>query len=802
MMQDLRYAIRSLGRAKAFTAGAVLTLALGIGVNSTMFTLASAALFRPMQGIDAPSEVVWISATRSANWGASLSYPDYVDYRESSRGVFTDMAAYASIPMSLGSGGVPERIRGAVATGTLLPMLGVTPVLGRSIGPADDVKGGPAVAVITARLWKNRFGGSPDVLRKPIVINGRDFAVVGVLGGDFRGPALGESGDVWIPMSLLPDVQTSTPGILENRKASWLMVLGRLRPGIDGRQAQAALIPIARRLQADFPQAGAERTVVVSGAGSPVTPSARSELMPLAAVLVGVAALVLAIACANIANLLLARGAGRSLELSIRASLGASRRRLVRQLLTESAVIAAAGAGLGLLLALWAADVLVAMAGQDFEAMHVSPDWRVLLFTIVIATISVCVFALVPALAATRQRLVPGLRATGSAGGRTRLQGAFVVAQLSLSVVLLLAAGLGLRALRDSTSIDLGFTPDNVTTASFDLVLQNYPETRRDTFRRELLARVRAMGGVESASIANVVPLGGIVVGGGATSGDTRVMAYMNAVTPDYFTTLRIPIVQGRAFTDGDGPGAPPAVIVNQALARRLWPNGNAVGQRMGVSLMTRIDAEVVGVARDAKYDEPTEAPHPCVYLALAQQRAFDAETLFVRTSAGSPAIGAALERTIRQMDPALPVFDVHPFASILHERVDKQRALGVLFSAFGALALLLAAVGLYGVMAHGAAQRTREFGVRLALGATPRQVAALIARDGLRLGMAGTAIGAVLALPLARLIGALVFGIHAGDVAVFVTVCALLNAVVLAAALLPARRATRLDPVAALRTE
>jgi predicted permease len=802
MIEDIRYAVRSLGRAKAFTAGAVLTLALGIGGNSTMFTLANAALFRPMAGVDAPSEVVWISTTRAGGRMAGLSYPDYVDYRSATTGVFADIGAYAPQPISLGGTGAPERIHGAAVTGSLLPMLGVGAVLGRTLGPSDDVRGGPAVAVITTRLWKNRFGGSPDVLRKPVVINGRDFAIVGVLAGNFRGPALGETADVWIPMAIVPEVRSSEPDLLQARGASWLMALGRLRRGVGPMQAQAAMTAVALQLQAQYPEADRDRTVRVSGAGSPITPSGRNELIPLAAVLVGVAGLVLAIACANIANLLLARGASRSLELSIRASLGASRRRLVRQLLTESAVIASAGAAVGLLATFWAADMLVGMAGPEFDAMQASPDWRVLLFTIAVAALSVCAFALLPAFVSTRQQLVPGLRATVSAGGRSRLQGAFVIAQLALSVVLLLAAGLGLRALRDSTSIDLGFTPDNVTTASYDLVLQNYPEGHREAFRRDLLARVRALRGVESASIANLAPLGGIVVAGVATVRDARVFAGINAVAPEYFATMRIPIVEGRSFTDEDRPGAPTSVIVNQTFARRFWPDHNALGQQIRVGLRTRVEAQIIGIARDSKYDEQMEAPQPFVYFALAQQPAFDSETLIVRTSASAGAIGGALERTIRHMDPALPVYDVHLYADILHERVDKERALGVLFSAFGGLALLLAAIGLYGVMSHGTAQRTRELGVRLALGATPRQLAELIARDGLRLGLIGTAIGTVLALPLVRLVGAFVFGVHAGDVAVFATVCALLNAVVLAAALLPALRAARLQPLAALRTE
>ena len=804
MTQDVRYAIRSLGRARAFTAGAVVTLALGIGANSTIFALASGALFRPMRGIAAPERVVWLSSVDRDGRLAGLSYPDYIDYRDLTTGVFAELAGYRNMPMSLGSGGAPERVRGAAATGSLFPMLGVRTVLGRGLAPADDVAGGPLVAVISDRLWHQRFGGSPDVLRQPLVLSGRAFAVVGVAGPDFRGPAIHDTADVWVPMALMPELRASDRGLLESRGSAWLMVLGRLADGRTVRAAQAAAATVAAELAARHPDVDADRSILVSGAGSPVPPSGRRELIPIAAVLIAVAGLVLVIACANIANLLLARGAARSLELSIRSSLGASRRRLVRQLLTESAVLAAAAGAAGLLLAFWTADLLVSLAGPDLDGLQASPDWRVLLFTIGAAAVSVCAFAVVPAFAATRRQLVPGLRATPSAGGRTRLQGAFVIAQLALSLVLLLAAGLGLRSLQQSTSIDLGFTPDSLTTASFDLVLQNYAEPARRAFREDLLARVRATPGIESVAIANVPPLGGTMIGGGVSggSGPHRTMAFMNAVTPAYFSTMRIPIVRGRPFTDRDGPGATVAVIVSQALARRFWGDGDPIGQPLQVHLQRPVDAEVVGVARDSKYDDPTERPEPFVYFALAQQPVFDGETLIVRTAAGAAPIGAVLERTIRAMDPALPVYDVHPFSTILYDRVDKQRALSTLFSCFGGLALLLAAVGLYGVMAHGAARRTREFGVRLALGATPSQLAALIARDGLRLGLVGTAIGAAVALPLAKVAGALIFGVQVADVAVVLGVCAVLNAVVLTAALLPARRAARLEPVEALRAE
>jgi len=805
MINDLRFAFRTLGRAKLFAASAILTLALGIGVNTTVFTLANAALFRNQPGIQAPDRVTWIAAVfRESGRRAGMSYPDFLDYRVGTTRVFTDTAAYRNVPISLGSGGAPERVRGQMVTGSLLETLGVTMTLGRSLAMSDDVRGGAAVAVISERLWRRRFGASRDILSTPIVINGRDVAVVGVVAPLFRGPAIGDSADIWLPMALWPDVRVSERTLLDNRASSWLTVLARLRPGVTAAQAQAAVTAVSAQIAARYPDIQPARSAVVTGAGSPVAPEGRAELFPLAGLLLAVTGLVLLISCANVANLLLARGAGRTMEIAIRSSLGASRPRLIRQLLTESAVLAFAGAAGGLLLASWAADVLVAFASADLDGLQATADYRVIAFTAAAALITVCASAVIPAFTTTRTDVVRGLRATPGAGGRSRLQGVFVVTQLALSLVLLLAAGLTLRALQQSAQIDLGFTPANLTTASYDLVLQNYGDARKAAFRRDLLARVTSVPGVQAATIANLAPLGGTMVGGYVTAADVdrESRTFLNGVGPSYFSTLQMPIVRGRSLDVRDGPGAPRAAVVNQTLARTLWGDADPIGRTIRLQGPVDDTLQVVGVARDARYDEPTESPQPFLYLSLAQVAPFDNETLVVRTSDETVLPPTAIERVIRDLDPALPVYDVRTYSEILHERVDKQRALSWLFSAFGALALTLAAVGLHGVMTYATLRRAREFGVRLALGATPGQLAAMVARDGLRLGAIGTIAGTALGLPLARALGALVFGVHIADAAVLMAVCAVLNAVVLAAALLPARRGASLDPIAALRME
>jgi predicted permease len=582
--------------------------------------------------------------------------------------------------------------------------------------------------------------------------------------------------------------------------------MGRLRTGTTIEQAAPIIATIAEGVERAHPDSNKNRTAAISSAASGVRPSDRGELLPIAGLLLTVTGLVLVIACANVANLVLARGTARSLELGVRTALGATRRRLVRQLLTECLLLGASAAVLAVLLSFWAADLLASQLSEtDFAGLVAAPDARVLLFTVLIACGSVCVFGLVPALTATRGALLPRLRETASAGGRrSRLQSTFVVAQLSLSLVLLLAAGLSLRALQKAGAVDLGFNPAHLYTASYDLVLQNYPDARRDTFRRSLRERVAALPGVAAAAIASLPPLSGTMVSTVATStGDAgqpvEARVYMNAVGPGYFSTLELPIIRGRSITAEDGRGAPQVVVVNETLARQLWGDADPLGRTM------RLDDDtlrVVGLARNSKYDEATEDPRAFLYLSLAQHGTVDRETVLVRT-AGSPALAAsAVQAQLRALDPSLPIFDARTFDDVLKQRADKQRALSGLFAAFGLVALLLAALGLYGVMAYAVARRTREMGVRLALGATPAQVTRLIAGDGLRLALTGVVIGSLLAIPLGQILGALIFGVQVADLAAFAATCVLLVGVSLTAAVLPARRAARVDPMAALRAE
>ena len=522
------------------------------------------------------------------------------------------------------------------------------PAAGRLLQPADDRAGAEPAVVLGHRLWRQRFGGAEDVLGQPVVVNGRPFTVVGVAADGFTGPELGQAADLWLPIAALPAINTAQAGWLDERGTLWLRVIGRLAPATTVQQAGAAAVGIAAALEQTYPDTNKGRTVLVSRASSGLSPGERGELLPLTGLLLAVTGLVLVIACANVANLVLARGAGRTLEMSIRAAVGASRGRLVRQLLVESLVLAGAGAAAGLLLSFWGSDLLLAQLREsDFRGLYAGADVRVLGFTALLAALSVCVFGLLPALAATRSALLPRLRQTAAAGsGRSRLQRILVVAQLSLSLVLLLAAGLSLRALQKASALDLGFNPRQMITASYDLVLQNYPVERREVFRRELVARLEALPGVTSATIANVPPLSGIMYSTMVTSADDRGepvkgRAYLNAVGPRYFTTLEMPLVAGRELGAEDGRGAPGVAVINETLARRLWPGADALGRTMRLDGET---IEVVGVARDAKYDEPTEEPRPFMFVSLAQRSTLDRDTAIVRTTTAPASLAAAMQ--------------------------------------------------------------------------------------------------------------------------------------------------------------
>lgn len=801
----MRHSFRSLVRQPVFTLTAIATLALGIGLNSVIFTFANAVLFRPAPGIERPGELAWIAtAWRDRSRQAGLSYPDYVDYRAATRDVFVDLIAFRPTPISLGSGGEPRRLHAHLVSPSYFATLGLRPERGRLIGGAGEGGTDRHEAVISQRLWRERFGPDADMATASVVLNGRVFTVAGVAPEGFVGPALGEAADVWVPLAAAPDLRAADRDLLTNRESTTLLVVGRLRANVTLDHAQAAVSVVASRLEQAYPDSNQNRLALVSSAASGLPPSERSEVLSLGTLLLVTTALVLLIACANVANLLLARGTARASELRLRLSLGATRGRLVRHLLGESAVLASAGVSAGLLLSLWTTELLLAQLPESaLRGLDVAIDARVLLFSAALGALSVAVFGLVPALSVTRQRLFDSMRTTATTG-RTRLQGGFVVAQLSLALVLLLTAGLSLRTLEKTNAIDVGFNPTGVLTAAYDLELQNYSPEQRVAFRRELRERLAGTPGVSAVGFANVPPLSGTMVSTvvdavDGTGETVESRAYLNGISAGYFESLQLPIVRGRDIGPSDRSGAPPVAIVNQTLARSLWREVDPVGRTLRLDAQT---FEVVGVAQDAKYDERGERPRPFLYTSLDQRSHLERETVIVRTTVAPSRLDGTVRSIFRELDAALPVFDVRPMTDVLRERADKERSVTFLLGGFGGMAVLLAAIGVYGVMAHAASRRTREIGVRIALGATPGQVTHTMVSDASRLALAGLVVGSVLAVPLLYAVEALIFGVQVGEAATFALIGAGLFGVALLAAWLPARAAARVDPVVALRPE
>ena len=812
LWQDLRYGVRQLLRSPGFTAVAVLTLALGIGANTAIFSVVNAAFFRP-PAAEHPESLTWVSVTSlHGSRQGLLSYPDFLDFRDHNA-VFSGFVGYERISVALSGGHAsPERANAQLATGDLFSVLGLQPAAGRTF-TASEVHAAQPVAVLSHSLWRRRFGSDPTLLGRSVLVNGQAFTVVGIAPPAFAGLELDNPADIWIPFGtrelLLPQSQTRT-----QRDAYILRALGRLKPGGSRADAAADLEVIARRLEQEYPEFSTGMRVELSALRGGVHPTGQGEPLELTGLLLIVTGLVLLIACANVANLLLVRAAGRGREVAIRLALGATRWRLLRQLTTESLLLSLAGGAAGLLAAFWFADFAGAFAEMpDSVARALTPNATVFGFALLLSALTGVFFGLVPA-TATSANVAPALKGEaallGARRGRSRLQSLFAVAQVSLSLVLLVGAGLFLRSLGKAALVDPGFEVRNGVGISFDLEVQGYSPPQREVFYRQLLERVQAQPGVQSASLAALVPLSGqmirtAVTREGQDESDERSApaAFFNPVWPDYFRTMGIPLLRGRDFTLQDSEGAPGVVIVNETMARRFWPEADALGQRLSLDGARGPYLEVVGVARDSKYDELTEAPAPFFYLPRLQHSAlFPRATLLVRATEDPARMLLTLEREIHTLDANLPLEKTWTFEQYLSQRMDRQRGLTTVLAVFGVVALILAAMGLYGVMAFAVAQRTREIGIRMALGAEVGDIRKLFVGEGVRLALIGVAVGIGLAAALTRALSSLLFGVTATDLPTFAGVGLLLVGVAALATYVPARRAARVDPMVALRYE
>lgn len=807
--RDLRHSVRMLLKRPGFAFTVVITLALGIGANATIFTWIKAVLLEPLPGIERPDELVEIWGATLHNSALSTSYLDYLDFRNRN-GVLSGLMAHQILPMSLGRGEKPERVRGAVVSGNYFDVLGVKALIGRTFLPEEDrTPNSHPVAVIGYGLWQRRFGSDLKVIGEKITLNEHDFTIIGVTPSDFESTFAGDAIDVWTPV-MMKDYVARPHFSLNERSSRWLMVMGRLKPGATVQQARANIAAIARQLEESYPQSNERLGVeLYSVEQSPYR--LKRRLQPSLAILMAAVAVVLLIACANVANLLLARAAARRKEIAVRLALGGSRLRLVRQMLTESLVLASFGAGIGLTLAFSTARFLPTFlapyaAGDNFRTR---PDATVFAFTAALTVVTTLLFGLAPTLQASRPDLVTALKETTAAIGRgphrISLRHGLVVTQVALSMVALISAGLFVRSLREAYRANPGFDPDHVLLAGFDPFLSGYDEVRGREFYRHLVESVRALPGVQSATLARRLPLTlsnigftNVTIDGYAPAPQEDMRLNYETVGAQYFQTMRISLVQGRDFDERDRESAHSVAIINETMARRYWPKGGALGQR----LKTTGDwLEIVGIAKDVKNRSLSESPRPLLYLPLLQDYRSDM-ILVARTTMNPEQAFHGVQAAVASLDASMPIFNVKTFEEHIGISLYLQRMAATLLSLFGLLALSLAAVGLYGVMAYSVSQRTRELGIRISVGAKQQDVLKLILGQTLILAAIGMTGGVIAALVVTRFAANLLYGISPADPATFTLIAALLLFVSLVAGYFPARRATRIDPMIALRSE
>jgi predicted permease len=809
LIQDVRYAARMLLRSPGLTAVAVLSLALGIGANSTIFSWAKAILFQPMPGVAESNRLVVVAGRMTSGGYSSTSYPDYVDIRDNNE-VLSGLIAYDMQAMSFSESGEARRIYGSVVSGNYFDVLGVKAALGRTFLPDEDLTPNThPVAVIGHGFWQRRFAGDPNVIGNTMTLNSHPFTIIGVAPENFAGTLIGFSMDVWVPMMMSEQV---VPGgsRLNVRGDHWFQVMGRLKPGVSQEQAEAAVDTIARQLAEQYPNTN-------EGRGAAVLPLWKSPwgagfiMRPVLFVLSAVVGLVLLIACANVANLLLARAVGRRKEIAIRLSMGASRARLIRQLLTESLLLALLGGAGGVLVAYWGSGLFMAfIPAIDIPVkLFIAIDSGVLGFTLAVSLVTGIIFGLAPALQASNPNIIVALkdesaRAAGSRG-KARLRNALVVAQVALSLILLIGAALFLKTLQKSQTIDVGFDPRNMLLTSLDLFSNGYTTERGKLFQQQLVQRVGALAGVESVTLARSAPLGfggsnstGVAIDGYEPRPGEQISIEYNNVGPNYFHTMGIPLIAGRDFTARDDEQAPRVVVINETMARRYWPGQDPLGKQLRTGPRAY---QVAGVAKDIKYHNLGEEPQPYMYFSM-QQFYKPEVVLHARVSGDPTTMLSALRQTVASMDPNLPLFDSETMTANMSDSLFPQRIAASLLGLFGLLALVLAAVGLYGVMAHSVTQRTHEIGIRMALGARASDVLRLVVGQGMRLALVGVAAGLAGSFALTRFLSSLLYGVSATDIATFAVTPLLLVGVALVACFVPARRAARVDPMVALRYE
>ncbi|MEO5898426.1 MAG: ABC transporter permease [Vicinamibacterales bacterium] len=813
--RDLRYAVRMLARTPAFTFVIALTLALGIGANAVIFSAVDAVLLQRAPVAD-PSSVVSIYTTGSDGRDrfSTTSYPDYVDLRDA--GLFQSVAVFAGVPFVLQGANGAESVTGELVSGNYFDVLGVTIPLGRAFSPEEDRSGAPLrVVIISHGAWTNRFGADSAIVGRLITLNGNSYTVVGVAPKTFTGPILGRAPEIWAPAALQPELRPPSAGLrrslggsnmLAARGPRWLNMVARLSPGGTLASTAAAADVLSARLETAYPASNRGRrfTVVPLGDG----PGVRSSAAPMLRLLSGAVVLVLLIACANVASLLLARAVARRREIAVRMAVGAGRGRLVRQWLTESVLLAIIGSLGGLLIAWWGAPVLYQFGIPESVPLGVTN--RVFIFTLTVAVASGLLFGLAPVIQTLRRNTVEALRdeggAVASGAGAMRMRSTFVVAQVALSLMLLVGAGLFLRTLRNATAVDLGYDVDQMMLADINMDVRGYSQDAGQAAYTQLLERLNALPGVEAAGAARVTVLSGSARTVGVSS-DGRPVAddnsnaidvRANVISDRYLEAMGIRVRSGRGFTPGDAVGGPRVVIISQSLATRLFPGIDPNGRTV---MMGRDPLQVVGVVPDTIYRSTIEQnPPPFLYVPLLQN--YEAGiTLHLRVAGDPRAMIAPARRVLSEVDPQLVLGRPRVLRDEFTRSMGDQRMMATMVGLFGVVALVLAAIGLSGVMAHLAGQRTTEIGIRLALGARPSSIFGLMLKDGLKLVAIGSVIGLAGAFAGARFLENQLFGVTPADPLTFAGVSLTLIVVAVAACLIPARRAMRVDPMRALRS-
>ena len=846
MIRDLRYALRMLFQAKAWTAVVVLSLALGIGANTALFGAIHGLLLTKLPVKDPDSLVRFRfvgrndMATDSSGYGflsnapdgqpvrATFSYPMFQQFVADNR-TLDDLFACAPYGrVNVVVDGHAEIATAFVSTGNYYRVLGVSARPGRTIVPDDDRLTAPAVAMISTRYWHARFGTDPAVVGKTVRINNVPVAIVGVIAPAFTGvqQPLSDPPDVSLPLSLDVQLTTSAGGRrLQQPTHWWLQVMGRLKPGVSAAQVQANLEGVfqhtarsgmdafLKSLPDDERAAAVNRNrkeiprLQVEPGGRGIYDANTNDVRALT-ILTVVVVLVLLIVCANVANLQLSRGTARQKELTIRLSLGATRGRVVRQLLTESLLLAAIGGALGIAAAYWGKQLLPGAPGQAFRF-----DWPVLAFVMAVTMVTGILFGIAPALRGTGMNASASLKETSRSvvGARSILSKSLLVAQVAISLVLLVGAALFLRTLHNLRHVDVGFNPENVLLFRVSPQLNGYDEARIATLYRDLLARIGGVPGVRGVAMSQPALLSGsvnstsIYIHGRAYAAESRERDSNSinrvVVSPSFLEVMGIPIVAGRGLTDRDNQAAPKVVVVNQAAVRQFFPGGNAIGQRFGSSLETTNQLEVVGVVRDAKYDSVRDPAPPTMYVPAAQTR-FGNAVLEIRTAGAPTSSATAVREAVRQVDPNLPTIDVSTQLEQIERRFAQEKVFATAYALFGAVAVVLAAVGLFGLMSYSVARRTNEIGIRMALGARSQDVVRLVLGESLMLVAAGVAIGVAIALAAGQLVAKLLFGLAPTDIYSTAGAVLLMLMVSMAAGYLPARRASRIDPMTALHAE